>query len=105
MFGLPFFGVEAFEKGSEVFYFPAQREHSHFLFAKSAFQLLELPKNFAEVAFHGKRALGALFAASDGYVVETFSRLRKKKCVRIFECKTARNVGTRDDIPVAQLGQ
>ena len=103
MFSLTLFAFQAFQQGSEVFNFPAEREHSHLFFAESALQVFQLPKNFAEFALHRKRAFGALFATGDRHVVEAFSRLREEECVGVFERESTRGVGAGNDVAVAQL--
>ncbi len=103
MLGLALFAFETIQQGSEVFNFPAEREHSHLFFAQSALQVFELPQNFAKLALHRKRALGALFSTCDRHVVEAFSRLREEKRVGIFESQATCGIGAGNDVAVAKL--
>jgi len=76
MFGFALFAIEALQQGSEVLDFSAECEHAHLFVAQCAFQIFELAENFAQLALHGKRAFGALFAAGDRDIVKALARLR-----------------------------
>src|SRR5580658_473430 len=103
MFGRSFFIVETVQQGTEVLDFLAEREHSHFLVTKSPLQILELAENFAELALHRKRALGALFTPCDRYIVEAFSGLRQEERIGILQSQTPRSVRPGHDIAIPKL--
>jgi hypothetical protein len=75
MLSLAPFAFEAFQQGRELGEFSAQSEYSRFLLAQSPFQIFQLPQDVAQFAFHRKRALCALFAARDRYVMEALAGL------------------------------
>jgi len=103
MFGFALFAFQTFQQGTELFDFPAQREHPHLFVAQSALQVFELAEYVAQFAFHGERAFRALFAACNRHVMETFASLRQEECVGVFESQTARGIRSGNDVTVAQL--
>jgi len=74
MFGFALFAFQTFQQGTELFDFPAQREHPHLFVAQSALQVFELAEYVAQFSrFMEKRAFRALFAACNRHVMETFA--------------------------------
>ncbi len=83
----------------------SDRGNVGFFLADGALELVHLDQHVAQLALHRERALAALFAAGDRHIVEALARLRQEKRVGIVQRQVAADLGVRNDVAVAQLGQ
>ncbi len=104
-FGFAFFAIQTIEQGTELFDFAPQGKHTHFFIAQGTLEIIELAENFTQLALHRQRAFGALFATSNGHVVEALAGLGEKERIRIFQCQTTSHVRFGNDVAVAEFGQ
>src|SRR5713101_4768672 len=73
LFSFPFFALAPVEQGSELFDFAPQRQDSELLAAQGIFQVDQQAHHVAQLALHGKWALGSLLASSDGHIMKTLA--------------------------------
>src|SRR5580693_2473255 len=83
LFRFSLLSLQAIETRSELFNLTRQGQYAQFVIAEGRLQLVQQAHDITQFAFHRERPFGALLATGDSYVMETLSRLRKEKRVRI----------------------
>ena len=82
--------LQAVNEGTKLRDFAAQGQNAVLFGTQGLFQVGKNAQDITQLAFHGKRTFGALLAASNRYVVEALTRLRREEeGIRVLQCQTA----------------